>query len=420
MMRKSLLAILSMIAVLSATGLSAAQEPVTLRFLCFQDRNECDIYADLLARSEDVSGISVEIEVLAEAEIVERLLAANEADAGYDIARISDFAALHGHFLDLRPWLGDELDMNFRYDYFGALRTDWLSDAEELHGFPDALGVVAPFVNTSLFEEAGVALPDEGASWDEWLAALNAVVEATDASYVLSVDNKDHRLVGPAMSLGAQYFDDEGKLTLPDASGLRDFLEILNGLMEDGKTPADTLLGTGKSQEYFVRGETVMYICGSWKVEEVAAQVDDTFDWAIVPNPSGPGGRTGVALATWLVAEIVTDHPQAVAKVFDYLLEADVSTEFAARTLTVPAREDWAAAGIDYHTDSETVAAALNAFARELPNLQDQAIALDVSGYAHFYYEDSNALLRAYFAGELSLDEALTRLQERLEAVKNG
>ena len=133
-MKKTLIAILLLMALAS---LSAAQEPVTLRFLCFQDRNECDVYADLLARfSDDVAGISVEIEEVAEAEVVERLLAANEADAGYDIARISDFAALHGHFLDLRPWLGDELDMNFRYDYFGALRTNWLSDAEELHGFP--------------------------------------------------------------------------------------------------------------------------------------------------------------------------------------------------------------------------------------------------------------------------------------------
>ena len=89
-----------------------------------------------------------------------------------------------------------------------------------------------------------MTLPSEGASWDEWLAALDEVVRATDASYALSVDNKDHRLVGPAMSLGAEYFDEDGRLTLPDADGLREFLQILHGLMEEGKTPADTLLGT--------------------------------------------------------------------------------------------------------------------------------------------------------------------------------
>ncbi|MYD10343.1 MAG: carbohydrate ABC transporter substrate-binding protein [Chloroflexi bacterium] len=416
MMLKSLLAILLLIALLST---SAAQESVTLRFLCFQDRNECDVYADLLARfSEDNPGITVAVDVTAEEEVFERELAAYDAGEPYDILRMNGSWWLTGGYVNLRPLIGETLMRTFRSAYFELLRHHPANTG--IYAFPDALDMVAPFVNVSLFEQAGVALPDDGASWDEWLAALDEVVAATDAAYVLSVDNNDHRLVGPAMSLGAQYFDADGKFTLPDSDGLRDILTILHGLMEAGKTPADTLLGTGKSQEYFVRGETVMYICGSWKVEEVAAQVGADFDWAIVPNPSGPGGATGVALATWLVADIGTDQPEAVAKVFEYLLEAEVSAEFAARTLTVPAREDLAAAGIDYQTDDEVVAAALNGFAREVPNLQDQAILFDVIGERFFYYAKSNEFLRAYFAGELSLDVALARLQARLEEIKNG
>ena len=165
--------------------------------------------------------------------------------------------------------------------------------------------------------------------------------------------------------------------------------------MEAGKTAADTLLGTGKSQEYFVRGETVMYICGSWKAEEVAAQVGADFDWAIVPNPAGDDGGTGVALASALVALADTAQPEAVAKVFEFLMEAEVSAEFAARTLTVPARADLAAAGIDYLTENDVVAAALNGFARETPNLQAQAITLDLHPLAPDYYEASNTFLRA-------------------------
>ena len=202
----------------------SAQETVELRFLCFEDGNECEVYGDLLARfSSDNPGITVAVEVADATELDAQLSQQIEAGAPPDIARISDFAAFNGHYLDLRPQLGEALDANFRYDYFGALRTSWHSDAEELHGFPDALGVVAPFINISLFELAGVTLPGDGASWDEWLAALDQVVEATDAAYVLSVDNKDHRLVGPAMSLGAQYFPYRTRLclTLPDADGLR-------------------------------------------------------------------------------------------------------------------------------------------------------------------------------------------------------
>ena len=232
-------------------------------------------------------------------------------------------------------------------------------------------------------------------------------------------------MVGPAMSLGARYFDvDKQLLALPVSlydQACETFFVILHGL--DGKKARRRPIpcwAQAASQEYFVRGETVMYICGSWKAEEVAAQVGADFDWAIVPNPSGPGGGTGVALATWLVADIGTDQPEAVAQVFEYLLDADISAEFAARTLTVPAREDLAVNGIDYQTDNEAVAAALNGFAREVPKLQDQAILFDVIGPRFFYNAKSNEFLRAYFAGELSLDEALARLQERLEVVKNG
>ena len=140
-----------------------------------------------------------------------------------------------------------------------------------------------------------------------------------------------------------------------------------------------------------------------------------------MPNPAGPAGGTGVALATWLVTINAYGRSlQAVAKVFEYLLDADVSAEFAARTFTIPAREDLAAGGIDYQTDNETVAAALNGFAREAPNLQDQAIALDLNSLAPVYYEASNTYLRQYFAGELTLDDALAGLRAQLDIVANA
>lgn len=387
-MNKILIAMLWLLALASVAGLGAAQEPVALRFLCFQERNECEVYADLLTRfSESNPDIRVTVEVAAEDVIHERLSAPGH---GLDIARIADQSVMQNRDYGLG------------------------------HGFADTAAVVAPFVNTSLFAQAGVALPGAEATWDDWLLALRQVSAATDTPYMLAVDNKDHRLVGPAMSLGARYFDEDGFLTLPDADGLRDFLEILQGLMQTGKTPADTLLGTGSSEAYFVRGETVMYICGSWKAEDVAAQAGDDFEWTIAPNPTGPGGGTGVAQFTALATFVDAEHPDAVAQVFEYLYAPDIAAEFAARTLTVPAQMNADAATIDYHTDDEVVAAALNSFAREVPKLQDQAIALDLHPLAPVYYEASNTFLRQYFAGELTLDEALAGLRERLEQAANS
>ncbi len=410
--------LLLVVSLLSATA-TAAQESLTLRFLCFQDGVECDVYAHLLSRfTGENAGIAVALEVVPEAEILPMLAAQVEAGAPPDFARLPKLDAFTGHYLDLRPLLADPayLDASFDSQIFRVMRSG--AQDSGLYGYPDTAAAIAPFVNLSLFQEAGLDLPGggaEAASWNEWLAALDAVASATEAGYVLSVDNKDHRLVGPAMSLGAEYFE-EGRLSLPDDGGLRDFLQILKELMEAGKTPADTLLGTGKSQEYFVRGETIMYICGSWKVEEVAAQVGGEFDWAIVPNPSGAGGSTGVAQLTALLAFAGTEHPEAVGKVFDYLLAPEVSTEFAARSLTIPANGQLVSADIAYDTADAAVSAALNAFAREAPDMQLQALALGLDPLAPVYYEASNAFLRQHFAGEISLDEALNGIQDALNA----
>ena len=406
--------------VLAIAASTAAQEGVTLRFLCFEDRNECQVYADLLSRySQANPAIAVTLEVVAADDIDDLLLTAIDAGDGPDIARVADLDAFAGHYLNLRPLLPDADAFAERFPALAlhAMSGDMLDN--DIYGYPDAAAVVAPFVNTSAFADAGVELPGEDATWHDWLLALDAVVAATEAPYALSVDNKDHRLVGPAMSLGADYFEN-GDLTLHDDAGLRDWLLLLRGLMDAGKTPADTLLGTGKSQAYFTRGETVMYICGSWKVAEVAAQVGDAFDWTIAPNPAGPGGATGVAKLTALAAMSGTAHPAAAAQVIDYLSQPDIIAEFAARTLTIPAILAVVDEPIDYATDNAAIAEALNSFAREYRAMQPDALALDLHPLASDYYAASNAWLRGYFADDWTLDEALAGMKRELADAAGG
>ena len=411
-MTKRFAPLLTLVLCLALLTAGLAQASVELRFLCFQDRNECQVYADLLARfSEANPDILVAVEVADEGEIEARM-AAGQAP---DMARISDFQALAGHYLDLSPWLSAELSSGFPEVTLEALRGG--AEASGLYGYPDALEVVAPFVNISLFERAGVELPGADADWPGWLAALSQVATAIDMDgeplYALAVDNKDHRLAGPAMSLGAVFFDEEGALTLPAADGMREFLGLLDGLLENDLTPADTLLGTGSAEGYFTRGQAVMYICGSWKAQAVAAAVGEAFEWAIVPSPAGPEGGASLAQARALVGLAGSQHPAAVARVMAFLLEDDNLLEFAARSLSIPAREDLAAAGIAFQTDDK-VAAALNDFAREVPTMADSAHLLDLHPQAAAYYAASNEHLRAYFRGELSLDAAIAGLREAL------
>ena len=137
-----------------------AQETIALRFLCFNEGNECEVYDELLARfSEENPDITVLVDVVTEAEIHDKLAAELEAGSPPDFARVSDLDVLEGHYLNLRPLLTDP---EYLYQIFPDIIFRSMSGYFQdigIYGYPDAAKVVAPFVNLSRFEEAGVAVP---------------------------------------------------------------------------------------------------------------------------------------------------------------------------------------------------------------------------------------------------------------------
>lgn len=420
MKRFTLLFMLVALAALGSTAL--AQDAVEISFMCYENGNECSVYDDLLSRfSEANPGITVTVDTVPYTTVRDQLRVQVEAGQAPDMARITDFAGMAGFYLDLRPLMEDPslLEDNVPAAILESFRAE--GDMSALHGFPDAATVTAPYVNATLFEQAGVALPSDEMdepTWDDWLAALDEVAQATGVQYSMSIDNKGHRFAGPAMSLGADFFDDEGSFDLEDDEGFRAFAMILKDLMDAGKTPAETWLGTSQysgAQDYFVNVEAVMYFSGSWQIGRFSDEIGDAFDWVVVPNPYGPGGSTGVAGGAAIVGYAQTEHPQEVAMVMEYLLQPEVYGEFSARTLNIPGHNAVAAMGVAFDTDSAAVANALNGFAAEVPKLQDQAVALNPHPLAFAYYDASNTRLAQYFAGELTLDEAMQRLQEQLD-----
>ena len=419
---KRLITLAMLIALALSLGTALAQDMVELDFMCYENGNECSVYDDLLSRfSEANPGIAVAVNVVPYTTVRDQLRVQVEAGQAPDIARITDFAGMAGFYLDLRPLLQDPslMEDNFPAAILDAFRAD--DDMDGLYGFPDAATVTAPYVNATLFEQAGVAMPSDSMdepTWDDWLAALDEVAGATGVQYAMAIDNKGHRFAGPAMSLGATFFDEDGNFDLEDDEGFRAFAMILNDLIAAGKSPAETWLGTSQysgAQDYFINVEAVMYFSGSWQIGRFSNDIGDAFDWVVAPNPYGPGGSTGVAGGAALAGYAATEHPEAVAMVMEYLMQPEVYGEFSSRTLGIPGHKAVAAMGVDYPTATDAVAAALNGFASEVPKLQDQAVALNPHPLAFAYYDASNTRLAQYFAGELTLDEAMSRLQEQLD-----
>ncbi len=116
-----------------------------------------------------------------------------------------------------------------------------------------------------------------------------------------------------------------------------------------------------------------------------------------------------------VVAFADTEYPEAVAALMEFLIQAENYGAFSAGTLILPAQTEVASSGVDFQSDNASVLAALDQFTAEIPKLQDQAVGLNVHPFAFAYYRNSANRIAQYLTGELTLDDALERLQQDID-----
>ena len=396
---------------------AAAQE---VRFMCYSDGNECEVYDEVLDRFEaDNPGITVAIDVVPYQAILENLPVQLAAGEGPDIAKVTDLGGLNEYYLDLEPFV----DAGYWEESFGGT-LDWYRggpDRQGIYGMHSQLTVTGAFGNATLFEQAGVDLPGAGASWDDWATAARAVSDATGAPFPMAIDRSGHRVAGPAISYGAALFDDNGDAILVD-DGFTAFVQQFVDWHEDGTIARDVWAGQGgatyqDAAQEFINGDLVFYYSGSWQVGRMDEQVGDFFDWQVIGSPCGPAGAcSGMPGGAGIVGFAETEHPDAVAAVIDFLAQEDIYAEVSARTRNIPGHLGVAGAGVEFQDASDGAKAALNAFAGSLPDIHPAAFAYQ--GYAgnRAMFGITVERVSQAIVGELSVEEAMERARADLEA----
>ncbi len=411
---------------LLALSLSAvqAQDAVELRLTWYDDGNEGAVLRDQLDKFEaENPDIKVVIDTVDYAEGIQKTLPLQiQAGEGPDMARITAFTGLTDYYLNMRDLVADPAywDASFPEIILNAMRPE--GDTTGLYGFPNQFTITGPFINRTLFEQAGVEVPSDSSdavTWQQWTDAAKQVAEATGTPYAMAIDRSGHRVAGPAISDGATFFDADGNVTI-DSPGFRDFANTMISWHTESITPAEVWISNSGSYasavDYFINGQLVFYMSGSWQIGNFATNIGDTFDWEAVPNPAGPGGSTGMPGGAVMVALKETEHPAEVARVMDYLVQHDQQAEFAARTLFIPGHLGLAEEGVDYQTDVAGAKQSLNMFLSQLPTISEQAYQMNFHPNNSAIFNAIRDRLGQVLTGELSLDDAIVRMQEDVDA----
>ena len=400
-------------ALLGGSALPAAA--AELRFTCYGDANECEAWDTAIAGFEAANpDIDVVVDVVPYKAILESLPVQLAGGDGPDLARVTDLGGLAEYMLDITPYVADAgyWEENFG-DTLAWTRVNGPDD-QGIYSMMDQLTVTGPFVNKTLFDQAGIEMPGEGATWEDWAEASRQVAEATGVPYPMAMDRSGHRFAGPAISYGAQYFDENGEpITVDD--GFRAFAEQLVEWNNDG-TMAKDVWGAAGGAAYrdaaaeFINASLVFYMSGSWQVARFGRDIGDAFDWVAVPPPCGPGGCTGLPGGAAVVGFKHTEQPEAVGKLLDYMASEPVYAAYVGATRNVSAHRGLLQKGVDYGDTAPGVKESLAVFAEAAQELNP--VAYEFQGYPH-----NRAIMNATvqrvsqaIVGEMALDEALARL----------
>ncbi len=393
---------------------------VTLRYLCYGDGSECEVFRDLLDRFEAKNkGIKVVIDKVGYSVIREQLETRLEAGEGPDMARITNLGGLNKYYLDLSPYVNKRYwEENF------AATLPWMranKNDKGIYGWLTQLTVTGPYINKTMFDKAGVAVPKAGATWDEWAAATRKVQDKLDLYAGMVMDRSGHRLAGPAMSMGAKYFDKNGNPAVID-QGFKEMVKRMikwhaEDLMPQDVWPAASGAKWKNGGDMFINEDVAFHMSGSWMIGKYASAIGDKFEWIAIPQPCGPGGCSGMPGGAAMVSFKQTKHPKEVAKVMEYCTSEPVLREYYERTLQIPAHKGLAKKGLNYGKDvSPAAAAALQAYTDNFQKILPQAHALQGYSKGFAIYNSTVNYVSQAITGDLTEKEAYKKIEEEIAA----
>lgn len=233
-----------------------------------------------------------------------------------------------------------EYASNMKMDMIPAAPADGVKYAIPVNGYWEGL-----FVNKTVLEAAGVAIPGADYTWDQFLVDCQTIKDAGFSPIAASLATVPHYwfefVIYNQLSadthcvLPTSIGDLQGQAWV---NGLTDIKE----LYEAGYFPANTLSATDdETVQMFIDGKAAFLIDGSWKTGGIESMTDSIEDFTVTYVP-GNGDRAATDIigglsSGWYITRKAFDDPAKQAAAVDfvsYMTSDEVVAKFGTIAVT--------------------------------------------------------------------------------------
>lgn len=154
---------------------------------------------------------------------------------------------------------------------------------------------VGLFINTTLFDKAGVSYPSPDGSWtwEEFIDAVKKVQDATGAKYGMVMDASSHRERAFLYQFGSKGVQKQSNGTWALDSKAKTALEFLKSIDDDKVMPRSVWASNEDPSALFKSGQVASYYSGNWQIADFNKSIT-SFEWKSVIMPASPTKATNV------------------------------------------------------------------------------------------------------------------------------
>ncbi len=235
-----------------------------------------------------------------------------------EISRYSEYEML----LDLtdRIAASDKVDLSkFPQDIVNIYK--W--NGETQYAVPKDIDTIALWYNKTMFDEAGLAYPDETWTWEDFRAACEKLTkpDGSQYGYAIAPSNNQDGWYNMVYNMGGTIISDDKKASGFDQEGTVKAIRFVTDLVKDGLTPNYETMTENDAYALLEAGKVAMVTQGSWMLAELCNNdyVKANCDIAVLPKDAETGRRASIYNGLGWAAAANTKNPEESWALIEYL-----------------------------------------------------------------------------------------------------
>ncbi|KKO54089.1 ABC transporter substrate-binding protein [Paenibacillus sp. DMB20] len=250
-------------------GGDSAAQTTTLRFATWDTGDTLKIEQEIAKKFEEKHpGTKVQVEAYADG-FDQKLAAGFGAANPPDVMYMWDFPTYHQSLEPLDSYASKDKDLNIDDFYQGLFNYGKIDGT--LYGIPAGFTTRVVYYNKKMFDEAGIAYPKDGWTWNDFQEIAQKLTDKSKKQYGFGVraENDTYDLQGLVWSNGGSFISEDGKTIegFMNSKETAEAIQMLGDMVKNGSAVLTGGKGQQSGEDIFKAGKIAMWESGIWPLE---------------------------------------------------------------------------------------------------------------------------------------------------------